>query len=168
VRQTSADKRSSLSNMDETLDKTTLSTISLLEARLLRVEHLLFGASSSPSRPPAVPAIATLSDLERRFTHLLSRFRVYAELLKICRHYGNLHTYPQLLTNQSNQTTPTQPSSTQPQQQTPSSHQPNSPSPPCGAPSSPLPRPTQQPHQHSRPQLRSLTVPSQTRPPAPH
>ncbi|KAJ9129818.1 hypothetical protein NKR19_g10178 [Coniochaeta hoffmannii] len=69
--------------MEETLDKTTLATISLLEARLLRIEHLLFGAASPPARPAAVPVVATLSDLERRFAHLISRFRVYAELLKI-------------------------------------------------------------------------------------
>ena len=70
--------------MDSPLDRTTLATISLLEARLLRIEHILFGAASPPARPAATPTIATLSDLERRFAHLLSRFRVYAELLKIC------------------------------------------------------------------------------------
>jgi hypothetical protein len=70
--------------MDETLDKTTLSTISLLEARLLRIEHLLFGKSTPPPRTPETPVATALSDLERRFANLLTRFRVYAELLKIC------------------------------------------------------------------------------------
>lgn len=81
--------------MDQTLDKTTLSTISLLEARLLRLEHILFGATP-PSRAQSTPAIATLSDLERRLSHLLSRFRVYAELLKICRYPP---TFPPLLSS---------------------------------------------------------------------
>jgi hypothetical protein len=70
--------------MDETLDKTTLSTISLLEARLLRIERLLFGASAPPSRASETPVGTALSNLERRFAHFLARFRVYAELLKIC------------------------------------------------------------------------------------
>lgn len=70
--------------MAETLDKTTLSTISLLEARVLRIEHLLYGPSDAPSTPPADSAVASLASLERRFSALLSRIRVYAGLLKIC------------------------------------------------------------------------------------
>lgn len=70
--------------MDETLDKTTLSTISLLEARLFRIEHLLFGNSTPSPRTPETPVGTALSDLERRFANLLTRSRVYAELLKIC------------------------------------------------------------------------------------
>lgn len=80
------------------MDKTTLDTISLLEARLLRVEHLLYGQSVLPSGPPADSAIQSLDDLERRFSHLLSRVRVYAELLKICRslftHHGGQPNKP--------------------------------------------------------------------------
>lgn len=99
--------------MDETLDRTTLSTISLLEARLLRIEHILFGAITPPARPAAVPAIATLSDLERRFTHLLSRFRVYTELLKICRQLTVFNLYANsLLTGLTDNSHPTLFSST--------------------------------------------------------
>jgi hypothetical protein len=74
--------------MDESLDKTTLATISLLETRLLRVEHLLYGPSTpSPSTtvPAGESALDSLADLERRYAALLSRVRVYAELIKICK-----------------------------------------------------------------------------------
>lgn len=70
------------------LDQTTLTTLSLLEARLLRIEHLLYGAAPPPqttpdgSAPPS--AVASLAQLERRFAALLGKFRVYAELLRIC------------------------------------------------------------------------------------
>ena len=72
------------------LDQTTLTTLSLLEARLLRVEHLLYGATAPP--PPtatvdgsgAPSAVASLAQLERRFGALLGRIRVYAELLRVC------------------------------------------------------------------------------------
>ena len=70
--------------MEDTLDKTTLSTIALLEARLLRIEHLLYGPTSAPSRPADDSVATSLADLERRFSYLLSRIRVYGELLKIC------------------------------------------------------------------------------------
>lgn len=65
-------------------NKTALSTIALLEARLLRIEHLLYG--SSPARLPgtSTSTVDSLADLERRFSSLISRVRVYAELLKIC------------------------------------------------------------------------------------
>lgn len=72
--------------MDEqTLDKTALTTISLLEARLLRIEQILYGTTSaqSPQRPPD-STLGSLSQLERRFTTLVSRFRVYADILKLC------------------------------------------------------------------------------------
>jgi hypothetical protein len=71
--------------MEQTLDKTTLDTISLLEARLLRVEHLLYVPSVPAASPPTDSAIHAVDDLERRFSQLLSRVRVYAELLKICK-----------------------------------------------------------------------------------
>ena len=70
--------------MEESLDKTTLSTIALFEARLLRIEHLLYGPTSAPSRPANEDVASSLGDLERRFSYLLSRIRVYGELLKIC------------------------------------------------------------------------------------
>lgn len=70
--------------MEDTLDKTTISTIALLEARLLRIEHLLYGPTSAPSRPASEDVASSLADLERRFSYLLSRIRVYGELLKIC------------------------------------------------------------------------------------
>ncbi len=67
------------------LSQTSLVTISLLEARLLRLEHLLYGQSAVPSRPAGTSAVDSLADLERRFSSLISRFKVYADLLRICR-----------------------------------------------------------------------------------
>lgn len=67
----------------ETDHQTALTTISLLEARLLRLEHLLYGPSI-PSRPPTTSSLDSLANLERRFAQLLSNVRVYADLLKIC------------------------------------------------------------------------------------
>lgn len=70
---------------EATLDKTTLATISLLEARLLRIEQLLYGSTSPPTtQPTADSALRSLADLERRFSTLLSRSRVYADILKLC------------------------------------------------------------------------------------
>ena len=69
---------------DRTMDQTALSTISLLEARLLRIEHLLFGPSPVPDRVPVDSAYQSLESLERRLASLVSQVRVYAELLKIC------------------------------------------------------------------------------------
>lgn len=70
--------------MDNPLDQTTLSTISLLESRLLRIEHLLHGPSASPSSAQGDSARLKLGMLERRFGKLLSQIRVYEELLRIC------------------------------------------------------------------------------------
>ncbi|KAF4592368.1 nuclear distribution protein [Ophiocordyceps camponoti-floridani] len=69
--------------MDCPLDQTTISTIELLEARLLRIEHILCGPSASPPfvRPESVTR--RMADLERRFSSMVSRIRVYADLLKI-------------------------------------------------------------------------------------
>ncbi|KAG5931712.1 hypothetical protein E4U53_001649 [Claviceps sorghi] len=69
--------------MDNPLDQTTLATISLLESRLLRIEHVLHG--HTPSHPPGQADSATqrMKHLEKRFSMLISRIRVYAELLKI-------------------------------------------------------------------------------------
>lgn len=70
---------------NQTLDKTTLTTISLLEARLLRLEQLLYGATSNSTPQSSTDsALVSLADLERRFSTLISRFRVYADLLKLC------------------------------------------------------------------------------------
>lgn len=70
---------------DSTLDKTALSTISLLEARLLRIEQLLYGNISHPTpQPPADSVSGSLALLERRFANIVSRFRVYGDILKLC------------------------------------------------------------------------------------
>ncbi|KAI2611886.1 hypothetical protein GGR54DRAFT_643334 [Hypoxylon sp. NC1633] len=69
-----------MDTMDSTLDNTTLSTISLLEARLLRIEHLLYGHTA---QQPKVSAIRSMQELDHRFRTLLQRIRVYAELLKL-------------------------------------------------------------------------------------
>ncbi|KAI1357621.1 hypothetical protein F5Y08DRAFT_147280 [Xylaria arbuscula] len=66
--------------MASTIEETTLSTISLLEVRLLRIEHLLYGNSSSQT---ATSAVRSLHDLEHRFSKLLQHIRVYGELLKL-------------------------------------------------------------------------------------
>ncbi|KAI1810833.1 hypothetical protein GGS20DRAFT_152409 [Poronia punctata] len=68
--------------MDSPLDDTTLSTISLLEARLLRIEHLLHGHSIPNSKTTAVRG---LQDLEYRFSKLLQHVRAYGDLLKLYR-----------------------------------------------------------------------------------
>ncbi|KAI9904194.1 hypothetical protein N3K66_000723 [Trichothecium roseum] len=65
------------------LDETTLSTLSLLEARLLRLEHLLYGQTASPSLAQNDAAAPHMANLEKRFSMLVSKVRVYGELLKI-------------------------------------------------------------------------------------
>lgn len=74
--------------MDEaTLDDTTLQTISLLEARLLHIEQILYGSTPAPvarSTGDDDSASESLAHLERRFGSLISRFRVYADLLRLC------------------------------------------------------------------------------------
>lgn len=65
------------------LDETTLSTLSLLESRLLRLEHLLYGQTATPSPPQDGSAALKLANLERRFGALTSHIRVYGELAKI-------------------------------------------------------------------------------------
>ncbi|KAF1733149.1 hypothetical protein CRV24_007048 [Beauveria bassiana] len=69
--------------MDNPLDQTTLSTISLLESRLLRIEHLLYGSSAPIPPPQHQSALQKLANLEKRFSMLTSRIRVYGDLLKI-------------------------------------------------------------------------------------
>lgn len=71
---------------EQSLDRTTLATISLLEARLLRIEQILHGSNSvSAARPAGDTAVESLAILERRFAALISRFRVYADILKLCK-----------------------------------------------------------------------------------
>lgn len=70
--------------MATTMDDTTLSTLDLLESRLLRIEHLLYGQAVSPALAQDRSAVEKISQLDRRFSHLLDKFRVYAELIKIC------------------------------------------------------------------------------------
>ncbi|KAI0458209.1 hypothetical protein F5B21DRAFT_44346 [Xylaria acuta] len=77
--------------MESTLDDTTLSTISLLEGRLLRIEHLLYGNSVPQS---TTSAIRSLQDLEHRFSKLLQHIRVYGELLKLYKSNPTLFQSP--------------------------------------------------------------------------
>ncbi|TFB01351.1 hypothetical protein CCMA1212_006825 [Trichoderma ghanense] len=82
--------------MDDPLDKTTLATISLLESRLLRIEHLLYGTTASPfsSQNQHETAVAKMDALERRFAKMTSQIRVYAELLKIYKSNPDLFHAP--------------------------------------------------------------------------
>ncbi|KAI0968944.1 hypothetical protein F4678DRAFT_192708 [Xylaria arbuscula] len=77
--------------MESTIEDTTLSTISLLEARLLRVEHLLYGNATLQS---TTSAIRGLQDLEHRFSKLLQHIRVYGELLKLYKSNPTLFQSP--------------------------------------------------------------------------
>ncbi|KAH7013562.1 hypothetical protein EDB80DRAFT_710360 [Ilyonectria destructans] len=65
------------------MDQTTLSTLDLLESRLMRVEHLLYGQTVSPSLAQDYSAVEKIGDLENRFSTLISKIRVYGELLNI-------------------------------------------------------------------------------------
>ncbi|KAH9895331.1 hypothetical protein F4778DRAFT_267296 [Xylariomycetidae sp. FL2044] len=80
-----------IDKMDSTLDETTMSIISLLESRLLRIEHLLYGHSV---QQPKVSAARSLHDLEHRFSTLLQSVRVYAELLRIYKTQPSLFQPP--------------------------------------------------------------------------
>ncbi|KAH7482828.1 hypothetical protein IWW34DRAFT_785848 [Fusarium oxysporum f. sp. albedinis] len=71
--------------MATNMDETTLSTLDLLESRLLRIEHLLYGQNQSPALAQDQSAASHLNKLERRFSMLLSDVRVYHELMKIYR-----------------------------------------------------------------------------------
>ncbi|KAK3290254.1 uncharacterized protein B0H64DRAFT_332490 [Chaetomium fimeti] len=94
--------------MDNTLDETTLTTISLLEGRMRRIEHILYGSTTPPTEPPQESATASLAELERRFNQLLHHFRVYAEILKIYKSHPTLFQPPSLTTT----TTTTNPTGT--------------------------------------------------------
>ena len=75
--------------MESSLDTTTLATLSLLEARLARIEHILYGPSQAPDEHHGKSAVYSLAELEHRLHELLQRYRVYTEILKICM-YCNL------------------------------------------------------------------------------
>ncbi|KAK7914996.1 hypothetical protein PG985_012699 [Apiospora marii] len=62
------------------LDDTTLETLSYLEARLLRIEYVLYGHTAPQAK---TPAITSLHQLEHRFATLLQRVSTYKDLLKI-------------------------------------------------------------------------------------
>lgn len=134
---------------NQSLDKTTLTTISLLEARLLRVEQVLYGTTSTPTPPPSSDsALESMADLERRFSTLVSRFRVYADILKLCTRTLFTQTHKDTHTSITDTTTPL-PSQTAP---TPASLPPTPPSPlrnstlpPSAPPCSPSPHPSPAP-----------------------
>jgi hypothetical protein len=67
------------------LDETTLSTLNLLESRLLRIEQLLHGQTATPTPIQDDAATVRIRALEKRFSMLHSNVRVYSELLKICK-----------------------------------------------------------------------------------
>ncbi|KAI8632700.1 hypothetical protein F5Y19DRAFT_471869 [Xylariaceae sp. FL1651] len=73
------------------LDETALSTLSLLESRLLRIEHLLYGHSVLQSK---TSAIRSMQELEHRFSKLLHHIRVYGELLKLYKSHPTLFQSP--------------------------------------------------------------------------
>lgn len=66
--------------MAATMNDTTISTLSLLESRILRIEHVLYGHSNTV---PKTSAIQSMHELETRFAKLLQHIRVYSELLKL-------------------------------------------------------------------------------------
>ncbi|PHH90817.1 hypothetical protein CDD83_2571 [Cordyceps sp. RAO-2017] len=80
--------------MENALDQTTLATVSLLESRLLRLEHILHGPSASPAAAQHGSVVRRLGDLERRFALILSRVRVYGDLLKIYKSHPDLFHAP--------------------------------------------------------------------------
>ncbi|KAF4447865.1 putative RO-10 protein, required for nuclear distribution [Fusarium austroafricanum] len=80
--------------MATNMDETTLSTLDLLESRLLRIEHVLYGQNQSPALTQDRSAASQLSKLERRFSMLLSDVRVYHELMKIYRAHPDFFHAP--------------------------------------------------------------------------
>ncbi|KAH8662375.1 hypothetical protein BX600DRAFT_318954 [Xylariales sp. PMI_506] len=73
------------------LDETSLETLSYLEGRLLRIEHILYGHATYPAKDAA---ISSVEQLEHRFATLLQRVRTYAELLKIYNSHPTLFDAP--------------------------------------------------------------------------
>lgn len=70
--------------MGSTADSTFASSLSLLETRLLRIEHLLFGSYPPTADSYHESAADTIESLERRFQALLGKVKVYGELIKLC------------------------------------------------------------------------------------
>ncbi|KXJ93848.1 putative nuclear distribution protein RO10 [Microdochium bolleyi] len=73
--------------MTTDLDETSLATISLLEARLLRIEHHLYGHTTPQNKNTAV---RSLRELEHRFRKITHDVHVYNELLKIYKSHPDL------------------------------------------------------------------------------
>lgn len=72
--------------MDNTMDTATITTLQLLESRLLQLEHMVYG--ESPVNVPTSDEVSVarqLENLDRRFQALISRVRVYKELHRICK-----------------------------------------------------------------------------------
>ncbi|KAH6623997.1 hypothetical protein B0J18DRAFT_165880 [Chaetomium sp. MPI-SDFR-AT-0129] len=76
--------------MDNTLDQTTLGTISLLESRVQRIEHIIYGSAGPTTHQPQDSAVRSLAELERRFNQLQRHFRVYREILQIYESHPSL------------------------------------------------------------------------------
>lgn len=70
--------------MDSSLDVTTITTLQLLESRLLQLEQMVYGNSPTDRQTSNEVSVARqLENLERRFQALLSRVRVYNDIHKI-------------------------------------------------------------------------------------
>lgn len=93
--------------MEDLLDQTTLSTLSLMESRLKRIEHLLYGQATSASRTHDTPAARRIRDLERALASLLSEYRVYSDILKIRRSCPALSHSPHPTDEQQTRNSPT-------------------------------------------------------------
>ncbi|KAH8201833.1 hypothetical protein TruAng_004007 [Truncatella angustata] len=80
---------------DETryLDDTTIQTLSYLESRLMRIEHILYGHAAHSSNIDALPNV---QNLEHRFAQLTQRFRTYGELLDISNRNSQDNAHPNL------------------------------------------------------------------------
>ena len=76
----------------EGLDQTTLQTLSLLESRLLRIEHIIHGQATPSTAANENESVAQrMGNLEKRFGLLTSHVRVYGDLMDICEHILRRH-----------------------------------------------------------------------------
>ncbi|KAI0476196.1 hypothetical protein GGR56DRAFT_674683 [Xylariaceae sp. FL0804] len=80
-----------METMDSTLDATTSSTVSMLEERIYRIEHVLYGHTAPQ---PDASATRSLHELEHRFSKLLQHIRVYGELLRLYKSLPSLFQPP--------------------------------------------------------------------------